>query len=53
MLRAPSGRIRSRLLERLFLSFPLLADGFALVTHQASKLYFIGFHVVVVILIVK
>uniref|UniRef100_A0A8C9CQT8 Ion transport domain-containing protein n=1 Tax=Phocoena sinus TaxID=42100 RepID=A0A8C9CQT8_PHOSS len=33
--------------------FPLLADGFALVTHQASKLYFIGFHVVVVILIVN
>ncbi|TKC44209.1 hypothetical protein EI555_018808, partial [Monodon monoceros] len=29
------------------------ADGFALVTHQASKLYFIGFHVVVVILIVN
>lgn len=31
----------------------LLAGGFALVTHQAAKLYFIGFHVVVVILIVK
>ncbi|XP_073647219.1 two pore channel protein 2-like isoform X4 [Tursiops truncatus] len=31
----------------------VLADGFALVTHQASKLYFIGFHVVVVILIVN
>eukprot|EP00069_Balaena_mysticetus_P013881 bmy_08327T0 len=34
-------------------SFALLADGFALVTHQAAKLYFIGFHVVVVILIVN
>uniref|UniRef100_A0A8C0DU09 Ion transport domain-containing protein n=1 Tax=Balaenoptera musculus TaxID=9771 RepID=A0A8C0DU09_BALMU len=33
--------------------FALLADGFALVTHQAAKLYFIGFHVVVVILIVN
>uniref|UniRef100_A0A4W2CY06 Ion transport domain-containing protein n=1 Tax=Bos indicus x Bos taurus TaxID=30522 RepID=A0A4W2CY06_BOBOX len=31
----------------------ILADGFALVTHQAAKLYFIGFHVVVVILIVN
>ncbi|XP_026984814.1 two pore calcium channel protein 2-like [Sagmatias obliquidens] len=31
----------------------VLADGFALVTHQASKLYFIGFHIVVVILIVN
>ncbi|XP_059044396.1 two pore calcium channel protein 1-like [Mustela lutreola] len=31
----------------------LLADGFALVTHQAAKLYFISFHVVVVILIVN
>ncbi|KAI4586979.1 hypothetical protein MJG53_004766 [Ovis ammon polii x Ovis aries] len=33
--------------------FALLADGFALATHQAAKLYFIGFHVVVVILIVN
>uniref|UniRef100_A0A8C6FNY4 Ion transport domain-containing protein n=1 Tax=Moschus moschiferus TaxID=68415 RepID=A0A8C6FNY4_MOSMO len=33
--------------------FALLADGFALVTHQAAKLYFIGFHIVVVILIVN
>uniref|UniRef100_A0A452F315 Ion transport domain-containing protein n=1 Tax=Capra hircus TaxID=9925 RepID=A0A452F315_CAPHI len=33
--------------------FALLADGFALVTRQAAKLYFIGFHVVVVILIVN
>uniref|UniRef100_A0A8C0X4T0 Ion transport domain-containing protein n=1 Tax=Castor canadensis TaxID=51338 RepID=A0A8C0X4T0_CASCN len=32
---------------------PLLADGFALVTHQAAKLYFILFHIVVVILIVN
>ncbi|XP_066863324.1 two pore channel protein 2-like isoform X1 [Kogia breviceps] len=31
----------------------ILADGFALVTHQAAKLYFVGFHVVVVILIVN
>uniref|UniRef100_A0A8C8ZZD6 Ion transport domain-containing protein n=1 Tax=Prolemur simus TaxID=1328070 RepID=A0A8C8ZZD6_PROSS len=31
----------------------LLADGFALVTHQAAKLYFILFHIVVVILIVN
>ncbi|XP_032208686.1 two pore calcium channel protein 1-like [Mustela erminea] len=31
----------------------ILADGFALVTHQAAKLYFISFHVVVVILIVN
>uniref|UniRef100_A0A673T766 Ion transport domain-containing protein n=1 Tax=Suricata suricatta TaxID=37032 RepID=A0A673T766_SURSU len=31
----------------------LLAGGFALVTHQAAKLYFIGFHIVVVILIVN
>ncbi|XP_055257210.1 two pore channel protein 1-like [Moschus berezovskii] len=31
----------------------ILADGFALVTHQAAKLYFIGFHIVVVILIVN
>ncbi|XP_059973175.1 two pore calcium channel protein 1-like isoform X2 [Mesoplodon densirostris] len=31
----------------------VLADGFALVTHQAAKLYFISFHVVVVILIVN
>ncbi|XP_036780023.2 two pore calcium channel protein 1-like isoform X2 [Manis pentadactyla] len=31
----------------------ILAGGFALVTHQAAKLYFIGFHVVVVILIVN
>lgn len=36
-----------------FLSFALIANGFALVTHQAAKLYFIVFHVVVVILIVK
>ena len=35
------------------LSLLLLAGGFALVTHQAAKLYFIGFHIVVVILIVK
>ncbi|CAI9173911.1 unnamed protein product [Rangifer tarandus platyrhynchus] len=33
--------------------FALLADGFALVTRQAAKLYFIGFHIVVVILIVN
>ncbi|XP_053445659.1 two pore calcium channel protein 1-like isoform X2 [Nycticebus coucang] len=33
--------------------FLLLADGFALVTHQAAKLYFILFHIVVVILIVN
>uniref|UniRef100_A0A286XHN7 Ion transport domain-containing protein n=1 Tax=Cavia porcellus TaxID=10141 RepID=A0A286XHN7_CAVPO len=32
---------------------PLLAGGFALVTHQAAKLYFILFHIVVVILIVN
>ncbi|XP_035926872.1 two pore channel protein 2-like isoform X1 [Halichoerus grypus] len=31
----------------------VLAGGFALVTHQAAKLYFISFHVVVVILIVN
>ncbi|XP_054977630.1 two pore channel protein 2-like [Sorex araneus] len=31
----------------------ILADGFARVTHQAARLYFIGFHVVVVILIVN
>ncbi|XP_045406591.1 two pore calcium channel protein 1-like [Lemur catta] len=31
----------------------VLADGFALVTHQAAKLYFILFHIVVVILIVN
>ncbi|XP_046925643.1 two pore calcium channel protein 1-like [Lynx rufus] len=31
----------------------ILAGGFALVTHQAAKLYFIGFHIVVVILIVN
>ncbi|XP_006156692.1 two pore calcium channel protein 1-like [Tupaia chinensis] len=31
----------------------ILAGGFALVTHQAAKLYFILFHVVVVILIVN
>uniref|UniRef100_A0A8C7BHB2 Ion transport domain-containing protein n=1 Tax=Neovison vison TaxID=452646 RepID=A0A8C7BHB2_NEOVI len=31
----------------------LLADGFALVTHQAARLYFISFHVVVVILIIN
>ncbi|GAB5569848.1 two pore calcium channel protein 1-like isoform X2 [Prionailurus iriomotensis] len=35
------------------LSLLLLAGGFALVTHQAAKLYFIGFHIVVVILIVN
>ncbi|CAK7296961.1 Two pore calcium channel protein 1 [Vulpes lagopus] len=33
--------------------FALLAGGFALVTHQAAKLYFISFHIVVVILIVN
>ncbi|KAG8509720.1 Two pore calcium channel protein 2 [Galemys pyrenaicus] len=33
--------------------FVPMADGFARVTHQAAKLYFIGFHVVVVILIVN
>ncbi|XP_060043257.1 two pore calcium channel protein 1-like isoform X2 [Erinaceus europaeus] len=33
--------------------FTLLANGFALVTHQVAKLYFIGFHIVVVILIVN
>ncbi|KAB1256904.1 Two pore calcium channel protein 1 [Camelus dromedarius] len=33
--------------------FILLANGFALVTHQVAKLYFIGFHIVVVILIVN
>ncbi|KAM5253137.1 two pore channel protein 2-like isoform 4-T4 [Hipposideros larvatus] len=31
----------------------ILAGGFALVTHQVAKLYFIGFHVVVVILVVN
>ncbi|XP_045740485.1 uncharacterized protein LOC123851042 isoform X1 [Mirounga angustirostris] len=31
----------------------ILAGGFALVTHQAAKLYFLSFHVVVVILIVN
>ncbi|XP_008590185.1 PREDICTED: two pore calcium channel protein 2-like [Galeopterus variegatus] len=31
----------------------ILAGGFALVTHQAAKLYFILFHIVVVILIVN
>ncbi|CAD7687488.1 unnamed protein product [Nyctereutes procyonoides] len=31
----------------------VLAGGFALVTHQAAKLYFISFHIVVVILIVN
>ncbi|XP_044117576.1 two pore calcium channel protein 1-like isoform X2 [Neovison vison] len=31
----------------------ILADGFALVTHQAARLYFISFHVVVVILIIN
>ncbi|XP_032099586.1 two pore calcium channel protein 2-like isoform X2 [Sapajus apella] len=31
----------------------VLANGFALVTHQAAKLYFILFHIVVVILIVN
>uniref|UniRef100_A0A8D1HEG4 Ion transport domain-containing protein n=1 Tax=Sus scrofa TaxID=9823 RepID=A0A8D1HEG4_PIG len=31
----------------------IIANGFALVTHQAAKLYFIVFHVVVVILIVN
>ncbi|XP_044628808.2 two pore channel protein 2-like [Equus asinus] len=31
----------------------VLAGGFALVTHQAAKLYFVGFHIVVVILIVN
>ncbi|XP_049712963.1 two pore channel protein 1-like isoform X4 [Elephas maximus indicus] len=31
----------------------IIAGGFALVTHQAAKLYFIAFHVVVVILIVN
>ncbi|XP_023374596.1 two pore calcium channel protein 1-like [Otolemur garnettii] len=31
----------------------VLADGFALVTHPAAKLYFILFHIVVVILIVN
>uniref|UniRef100_A0A8C5XIC5 Ion transport domain-containing protein n=1 Tax=Microcebus murinus TaxID=30608 RepID=A0A8C5XIC5_MICMU len=31
----------------------LLADGFALVTHQAAKLYFILFHIVVVVIIVN
>uniref|UniRef100_A0A2K5QJ75 Ion transport domain-containing protein n=1 Tax=Cebus imitator TaxID=2715852 RepID=A0A2K5QJ75_CEBIM len=36
-----------------FLNFLLLANGFALVTHQAAKLYFILFHIVVVILIVN
>lgn len=36
-----------------FLSFLLLAGGFSLVTHQAAKLYFIGFHIAVVILVVK
>ncbi|KAM5227801.1 two pore channel protein 2-like [Ctenodactylus gundi] len=33
--------------------FQLLAGGFALVTHKAAKLYFILFHIVVVILIVN
>uniref|UniRef100_A0A671G203 Ion transport domain-containing protein n=1 Tax=Rhinolophus ferrumequinum TaxID=59479 RepID=A0A671G203_RHIFE len=33
--------------------FLLLAGGFSLVTHQAAKLYFIGFHIVVVILVVN
>uniref|UniRef100_A0A8C5LHG5 Two pore calcium channel protein 2-like n=1 Tax=Jaculus jaculus TaxID=51337 RepID=A0A8C5LHG5_JACJA len=37
----------------VFLNFPLLAGGFALVTHQAAKLYFILFHAVVVILVVN
>ncbi|XP_032958249.1 two pore calcium channel protein 1 [Rhinolophus ferrumequinum] len=31
----------------------ILAGGFSLVTHQAAKLYFIGFHIVVVILVVN
>ncbi|KAM9156152.1 two pore channel protein 2-like [Pangshura tecta] len=35
------------------LNFILLANGFALVTHQAAKLYFIAFHIVVVIMIIN
>ncbi|XP_053169644.1 two pore calcium channel protein 1-like isoform X2 [Hemicordylus capensis] len=31
----------------------VLADGFALVTHQAAKLYFIIFHIIVVIMIIN
>ncbi|XP_028925827.1 two pore calcium channel protein 1-like [Ornithorhynchus anatinus] len=31
----------------------VIAEGFALVTHQVAKLYFIAFHIVVVILIVN
>ncbi|XP_026508899.1 two pore calcium channel protein 1-like isoform X1 [Terrapene carolina triunguis] len=31
----------------------VLANGFALVTHQAAKLYFIAFHIVVVIMIIN
>ncbi|XP_054841352.1 two pore calcium channel protein 1-like isoform X2 [Eublepharis macularius] len=31
----------------------VLANGFALVTHQAAKLYFITFHIVVVIMIIN
>ncbi|KAJ8787958.1 hypothetical protein J1605_005616 [Eschrichtius robustus] len=49
----PASLILLTELTAWFLSFALLADGFALVTHQAAKLYFIGFHVVVVILIVN
>ncbi|CAM4554392.1 unnamed protein product [Caretta caretta] len=40
-------------LSVLVLNFILLANGFALVTHQAAKLYFIAFHVVVVIMIIN
>lgn len=37
----------------VYLDFVLLASGFALVTHEAAKLYFITFHIVVVIMIIK
>uniref|UniRef100_A0ACB8G9F8 Uncharacterized protein n=1 Tax=Sphaerodactylus townsendi TaxID=933632 RepID=A0ACB8G9F8_9SAUR len=39
--------------RRSNLNFVLIASGFALVTHQAAKLFFITFHIVVVIMIIN
>lgn len=37
----------------VLLNIVLLANGFALVTHESAKLFFIIFHIVVVIMIIK
>lgn len=44
---------RTRVLFVLLNRTPLLSSGFALVTHMSARIFFILFHIVVVIVIIK